>query len=295
MRIVRVLVGICTGLVLLLLLASYLGALHPAGDSLAVFRLFIAAGLGLLGAVLVLLRDRRIGFAAILAAAAASIQLAALGPGAAVPVPAETDLVVYSKNLWSGRTDWDGLSGDIAAAGADVVLLQEVTAREVGDLPALLPDHPYRHVCNFSGWSAMVVASRYPLSEPGCTDHRSLAHAVVAAPGGPVWVASIHQVWPYPHGQAALLPDILAAIEAAPTRRVIAGDFNMVPWGHSVRRIMGAAGARRISPVQATIEVRGIGLPIDHVLTDGSGAARLRPRFGSDHHGMVAWIIWEES
>lgn len=43
-------------------------------------------------------------------------------------------------------------------------------------------------------------------------------------------MASIHQVWPFPYVQAALLPKILAAVVDAPARQVIAGDFNMVPW-----------------------------------------------------------------
>lgn len=285
---------VCAIVGALLLGASYLGALHPLGDSLAMFRDWIAYGVMALGLLALLVRAWRVALGAFIVAVAATLHLVSfntLHTPAAVPEP---NLLVYSKNLGSGRTDWGHLAADIAGSGADVVVLQEVTQQRMSELAGLLPDHPYQHICNFSGNRAMAVVSRYPLSDPGCTDHRSLAYAVVDAPSGPVWVASIHQVWPYPREQAALLPDILEAVEAAPERRVLAGDFNMVPWGHSVRAIMDAGGMRRISLLLDTIEVRGVGFPIDHVLTDGGGTANVRGLIGSDHAGVLARIVWDD-
>jgi endonuclease/exonuclease/phosphatase (EEP) superfamily protein YafD len=280
-------------LALLTLLASYLGALHPLGDSLAVFRWWIIYGVVGIAVPCILTGLRRTGTASLAAAVLASLHLASYHR---IPAGLEgdaPDLVIYAKNIGSGRADWDALVADIASVGADTVLLQEVTRAIADALPALLPDHPHQHVCRFSDWSAMVVASRHPLSSPGCTGHRSLAHAVVEAPGGLVWVASIHQVWPYPYEQADLLPGILTAVTPVGARQVIAGDFNMVPWGHSVRQIARSSGTRRISPMDRTIEVRGIGLSIDHVLTDGRGDVTRRPRLGSDHWGLTARIGWD--
>lgn len=284
---------VCVGLSLLVLLGSYLGALHPLGDSLAVFRVWIAGGVAGVGLLALILRVWATGCLAIFLAgvAAWTTLVPELPTTIAYPLPPE--IIVYTKNLGAGRADWAALGQDIEDSAADVILLQEVTTETLASLAELLPNHPHLHVCNFSGWSAMAVASRWPLSEPGCTVHRSLAYAVVDAPSGPIWVASIHQVWPYPHEQAALLPDILEAVEAAPARQIIAGDFNMVPWGNSVRQIMDAGGTELISGINTTIEVRGVGLPIDHVLSDGWGIARRRPRFGSDHYGMHSLITWD--
>lgn len=292
-RLVRGVLRWLTVLALLTLLASYLGALHPLGDSLAVFRWWIISGVIGIAVLCILAGLRRTGKASLAAAVLASLNLAShhrIPAGLEGNAP---DLVIYAKNIGSGRADWNALVADIASVGADTILLQEVTRSIADDLPALLPDHLHQHVCRFSDWSTMVVASRYPLSDPGCTNHRSLAHAVVAAPGGPVWVASIHQVWPYPHEQADLLPDVLRAVAPFGSRQVIAGDFNMVPWGSSVRQIAQTSGTRRISPLDTTIEVRGIGLSIDHVLTDGRGDVALRPRLGSDHWGLSARIGWD--
>lgn len=293
MRLLRGLVRLCAVAGLLVLAGSYLGALHPLGDSLAVFRLQIAMAVALLGALAVVAGLSREGLVAVAVAGVAYVDIELYGIGFTPPDLSGPSLTIYSKNLGAGRVDWVALGEDIEFLGADVIVLQEMTQATMVALPALLPDHPYQHICNFSGWSAMAVASRWPVSEGGCTDHRSLAYTMVDVPGGPVWVASIHQVWPYPHEQAALLPDILAAVEAAPERQVIAGDFNMVPWGSSVRRIASAGGLNRIGPVFPTIEVRGIALPIDHVLTDGvANDFGLRERMGSDHYGLVARISW---
>jgi len=60
------------------------------------------------------------------------------------------------------------LGVDIESSGADVVVLQEVTQATAEALPVLLPDHPHQHICNFAGWGAMAVASRWPLSQAGC-------------------------------------------------------------------------------------------------------------------------------
>ncbi len=282
----------CVGLGVLLLASSFLGAFHPLGDSLAVFRNWIAIALSAVGFVTVLARALKTGLTALACAGAALLHIASFKDLVAAATQADPDLIVYAKNLGAGRTDWSRLASDIAETEADVVLLQEVTQSRMFELAELLPDLPYGHICNFSGWSAMAIVSRYPVSDTGCTDHRSLAYAVVGAPSGPVWVASIHQVWPFPYDQAALLPKILDAVADAPARQVIAGDFNMVPWGHSISAIMRAGGTQRISPVLPTIEVRGITLPIDHVLTNGSGTVSLRPRMGSDHRGLAARIQW---
>jgi len=55
---------------------------------------------------------------------------------------------------------------------------------------------------------------------------------------------------------------------------------------------MAASGTEPINDAVTTIEVRGIGLPIDHILSDGYGVATRRPRFGSDHYGISAIIAW---
>lgn len=82
-----------------LLAFSYAGAWHPAGDSFAVFRLWIAAGLAALGIVTIALRAYKTGLFAVLGAV--------ISAGAIVPLffPLDGDraddplanVIVYSK------------------------------------------------------------------------------------------------------------------------------------------------------------------------------------------------------
>ena len=75
---------------------------------------------------------------------------------------------------------------------------------------------------------------------------------------------------------------------------LIAGDFNMVPWGESVQRIKQAAGNRYLGAFRNTHNLGGLflPLPIDTVLVPrgATGTVELRGYMGSDHRGVLARI-----
>jgi len=270
------------------LLGGYLGALHPLGDSLAIFRPHAALALAFLGLLLIPLR----------AWAAASLSLALAGV-AGLPVlamalperaPTATEIRVYAKNVLFGRGDNDRLVADILESGADIVLLQELNATRGVLQTALNDSHPYRHICQFSASSGIAIFSRWPLETPHCSVHRTLAAARVATPDGPVWAISTHLQWPYPFGQRHALDHEMAFLRGLDGPVIIGGDFNMAPWGQSVRDMSEATGTRLLGPMHVTIEPRGVPLSIDHVLTTGEGRTERRPRLGSDHFGIFAEI-----
>jgi endonuclease/exonuclease/phosphatase (EEP) superfamily protein YafD len=274
------------------LIGSYLGALHPLGDSLAVFRLWIAGGVALSGVLLLLVSERRTGLVALALAVFAAGPIAAMVYGPAGPIP-PASVTVYTKNTLGGWGDNAAIVADIIGSGADIVLLQELSERRSDYGGALRASHPHQHVCRFSDWSGMAVLSRWPILDTYCSPHRSFAAARVDAPDGPIWAVSTHLVWPYPHDQAPILQEAMPFLEGLEGRVIVAGDFNMVPWGHSVRRIAEVTDAERIGPLLTTLEYRDVPFQIDHVLTDGQGSVERRPRLGSDHFGLVARIGWE--
>ncbi len=292
MRLLRGFVRLCAVLGGLTLLASYLGAVHPVGDSLAVFRAWIAGGVAVAGLLALMLSVKRAGWTAILFALVAGGPIAAMvyGPNSETPSGAVT---VYTKNTLGGWGDDGAITADILQTGADIVLLQELSRTRSDFGAALLESHPHQHVCRFSDRSGMAVMTRWPLLETYCSPHRSFAAARVDAPGGPVWAVSTHLVWPYPHAQASHLEEALPFLESVEGRVIVAGDFNMVPWGHSVRQIAETTGTERIGPLFTTIEVRDVPFQIDHVLTNGEGMVERRPLLGSDHYGLVAQIGWD--
>jgi endonuclease/exonuclease/phosphatase (EEP) superfamily protein YafD len=277
------------GLVLLALAASHLGALHPAGDSLAVVRPVLIALALLLGVGEVLAGWRRAGGLAALLALAFAVPLVAEAFRAA-PAPVSPALRVYAKNLWAGNRDTGSLVADILASGADIVLLQEVSDTNRDVLARLAVSHPHQHLCRYSGWSGIALASRWPLEDRRCTPARAAAAARVAAPFGPVWAVSVHLPWPWPYEQAERAEQVSDLVAGLAGEIVIGGDFNMTPWGHAPARIAVAAGARRLGPLIATFRLNGYPLALDHILTTGTGRVEARPRLGSDHLGVLAAV-----
>ncbi|MBV2361382.1 endonuclease/exonuclease/phosphatase family protein [Thalassococcus sp. CAU 1522] len=267
-----------------LLAGSFAGALHPAGDSLAVFRLPIAV----LFALVVTWSDwpRRLRWPLAALALVPVAQILALKAEAGP----EGIVTVYQRNLLFKNTEIEAIAADIAEHLPDVITLQEVSDHNAALLDRLAVSHPHRVFCRFTGWSGMAVLSRYPAETEICSDGRGLAGLKVTLPEGPVWVLSLHLHWPWPHGQSgqrdALLP-VLAGLDAPV---ILGGDFNMVPWSHNLRAIARTTQTRRAGPLAPTLVIRGVPLPIDHVLAPGGGRVQVLPRLGSDHLGLLARV-----
>jgi endonuclease/exonuclease/phosphatase (EEP) superfamily protein YafD len=284
------LVGTGLTLAILLVLAGFLGWLHPMGDSLSVGRGYAVAAVLALAIAASFLGLRVAAFWSILFAmlAGTPVVLATLWPGSS------GDLVLYQKNLRFDNAELAVLETDIRQADPAVLTLQEVSEPNMALLAALTDRFPHQHVCAFGPVGAVAVASRLP-PVPG---------AVVCAPGlaamqvtftdsqgqKPVWIVSVHLHWPWPYTQAdhvgVLLP-VLAGLEGPV---VMAGDFNMVRWADSVRRMAAAANVVPAGPSSGTM-IRFdpfLRLPIDHAFAPGGGRLELRPPLGSDHLGLLA-------
>ncbi len=290
--------GILASLPFFLLAASHLGALHPAGDSLAVFRPWLVA-LAALAVALLLARGHRgaalAGMLVMLASGATLLR--AWLPAGAVAGGGAGVFTHYQKNMSYRLADTAPLAEDIRAVAPDFITLQEVTYRNARLLAVLAEEYPAVQECPFAKVGGVVVASRWPkIAGSGrCGAGRGMTAMQVETPIGPVWVIAIHLHWPWPFGQPAqargIAQDIAVLLDEDPAPVVIGGDFNMVPWSHLMGMMEQASGARRIGGVAPSFPLPKIGakIPIDHVLasTDG-GRLERRPRLGSDHFGIVA-------
>ena len=286
-------VGLGLALAILLVVLGYLGWLFAFGDSLAVGRGYAVAAVLVLAIAASFYGMRIAAFWSILfaLAAGAPVVLATLWSGP----PGEFTL--YQKNLLYKNADLAGLEADIRAADPMALTVQEVSGPNLALLAALADRMPHQHVCaNTNEGGATIggtaVATRLP-PVPGAT---------ICAPGlaamqvmwtetqreVPVWIVSVHLTWPWPKDQAAhaaALREVLSGLEGPV---VMAGDFNMVPWGASVRSLAQAAGAVAAGPSPGTF----IGfdpvlrLPIDHAFGPNGGRITLRPALGSDHLGL---------
>lgn len=269
---------------------SFLGALHPAGDSLAVFRLPMAAFLAL-AALLAGPRWRAGGLA---------LALAAQGPMLAIRLAPEAPPgihVHYQKNLWARLATPEEVLDDIAASGAQTIALQEVSARNqeaiLSPLRARYRAHAY---CPFAGVGGVAVLSSWPaLGPPVCEGGRGdgMVALQVDHPDGPLWLVSLHLHWPWPLGQPDQLDRMVPRLAALEGRILVSGDFNMVRWARPVPRIAAATDTRAVGRAPTSFfltEAPALRLAIDHVLLPGSAEGTLERRayLGSDHAGLVA-------
>lgn len=277
---------------------SFLGALHPVGDSLAVFRLGIAAlALALLWPARPDLRLGR-GPALVLAVlplvAAGSVLWHKL-PGPDITGRDAGALTLYQKNMFHRNGDIAGLAADILETAPDIVTLQEVSVENERLLDMLWEAYPSQHLCRYSRRSGVAVLTKLPLAQaagPGrfCSSVIGLAGLRVQTPSGPHWALSLHFAWPWPGRQPLQVARLEAALMEAPGPRLLGGDFNMVPWSHTLRHAARTSRTHRAAPSVPTLSLGGLPLPIDHVFAPGGGQAQARPWLGSDHRGVLARV-----
>jgi len=255
-----VVIRLIFGVALAVYLGSYLGVVHPVGDSLAVFR-------GWLGCVVMVLawfawRRGWVFAVPVLVTILAPYLFDRMGESASAP----DAIKLYQKNLSFRLTDPQPILDDIAVSSADIVFLQEVDADNLALLDALRAS--YESVVH-------------------CGSPRVVRGVAV------LWLVSVHWFWPYPHNQPKQAARDLELLRALDGPIFIGGDFNMVHRSHVLRQIKETSGTRRLGLVDPSFQLEGL-LPIaiDHILTPTTYHGRIERRdmLGSDHHGFLAVV-----
>ncbi|WP_118132474.1 endonuclease/exonuclease/phosphatase family protein [Oceanicella sp. SM1341] len=277
---------------------GFLGHLHPAFDSLSVFRMQGGLAALLLLAAAMMLRARTPG---LIAAAAFVISLAGVlpyalnGAGEDAGSAATGRLKLLSFNLNLANRAPAEVEAWIAAESPDVIALQEVSTDNDRVLANLEARYPAQFVCRFTGYISTAVLTRLPLKQGsfGCAEQEGLAWARVEGPDGPVTIASIHLRWPWPYAQEQQLDALEPLLEGLERPVLISGDFNALPWSEAVARVARASGTRRVGGLGFTLFKPHflLPLPIDHVLAHPDlavGGVSVGPDLGSDHRPVRA-------
>lgn len=265
-----------------MVVASFLGPLHRSLDTVSIIRP-VAGLLCLIGVVVA----RNIWFKLYLSSVSLLSFVTVLW--FFIPQNHGGDLRIYSKNLWFANSQITSVVRDIEASGVDVVMLQEVSTRNMVILSMLKGDFPYQHLCPFSNWSGIALASRHPFDgDPICSQWRALAAAPIRLSGERVWIVSMHLAWPWPFasGESEVAADTL--LSELDGKVVIAGDFNTVPWSARANRISVATKTKIAGPARFTLTYRHVPLPIDFAMSPGGGYLERRDFLGSDHAGIIA-------
>lgn len=281
MQMIWVLIGFLTGA----LAMSFLGAVHPIGDSLAVFR--VGFCLALLLCVLTLKRG---GFARF-----ALIGISIFGIGSAmwhkIPRSDPGPVTIYQKNVLHRNTELSSLAADILSVRPDFVTLQEVSVEGEALLNDLKAAYPHQLLCRYSPEAGVAVLSRIaPLDKGVCGRSYGKAMITVDLPTGRHHVAAIHMAWPFPGDLPEHLELFLTDLQRLEHPILIGGDFNMVPWSNAMTQVASISGTKRSTPARTTFLVGSIPIAIDHVLAPGGGHAETRPLLGADHFGVLARV-----
>ena len=289
---------LCHGMILMIL-AGFLGAFFPLGDSLAVFRIELTGLLAGLAVIALILRRSFIPPAAVITII---ISAGSILPFRAVERPeifAEEppQLTLHQHNLLYGNRDHPGFLAYVRAYGPDMLTLQEFDGRNVELVDELRKTHPKYHVCLYDTGGVGVFARGMRKIASGCKADAKLAWMEVETAAGPVMLVSIHLFWPFPMPQFWQVPAYTSALEDLAARGapvILGGDFNMVPWGASVQQIASAIDGRISRGLEPTFHWQGRAptFRIDHVIapTSATMAVRRLPKLGSDHNGLWADI-----
>lgn len=252
----------------------------------------------------------------VLAFGAAVVPEALAGLRGPSPVhDARARLRVVSLNLWVDSADPRPAVEYLVGSGADIVVLAEA-----GDLyaPAFAPlraAYPFVVPSISSPYAFVAILSRHPPTAintmtaqaydvvPAGGRARQLrwADATFVIDGVPVHVVAVHAHRSSADYTGAELAAMAQFLARQPDRAalIVAGDFNMTPWTHILRRFGAEAGLSRATRNIPTYPTAARGnphwppaafLPIDHQFS-GRGwhaeTARRGPNVGSDHFPIV--------
>ena len=284
---------ICHGLTLGIFF-GFLGSVMAVGDSLAIFRIEFTVLLAFFGLIAFLAGRSLIPAMASITVLVSVVSIAPFW-GQSDPIE-DRDLRLHQHNVLFGNRDLPILISKIRETDADVLTLQEISEKNFNRLRAGLEDlYPHYSVCLYTkGGVAVLAKDMGELLDFGCVSKSRLAWLRVDTPKGPVTVASVHQLWPWPEGQfwqKQFLTDDIVKLEQP---IVMGGDFNNVPWSGTVRAAAQAADGK-LARGMARSFIFNAPWPrfrIDHVIAPISSQIRaeLSPSWGSDHFGVTADI-----
>lgn len=231
----------------------------------------------------------------------------------AAPAPHQLVLRVLSFNIWRSNAAPAEAVRAIAAADADIVLLQETDGAVGTAMRRLVALYPYQSPC-LRRCGEMILSKR-PFTEDRFrvlgADGRKTAPALLfarttAPDGGPVTLLTLHYTWPLPGlGQEAQRRQLIDGLRFVNyDDLILAGDMNLTPWSFAMARQDAAAAplVRHTRGLFSWPSYRAGGwhalmppiLPIDQIYA-GPAWAQVRierlPATSSDHYPVLVTLV----
>lgn len=288
----------------LLLIFSFLSPVMAIADSVSHFRFQLTILLIVLALLAALLGHRRLAMAGVIVVVFGLISIFqySFSNQDYAEGDAYKPLKLMQLNLLFMNRKLDRVARLARDRDVDVITLQEVNKRTGHLLSMLQKDYPYQVRCSFQSVGGIAVLSRLPLAQGasrGCLAKNGTAWLRIKLGKQAVTIASIHLHWPYPFSQYQQVSNMEMQLPNIMQPMILAGDFNAVPWSHSVNRLAKASQTRVTQGLHFSFylnmmgTILPIGLPIDHVLMPKDFIVKsieLGPKAGSDHYSVFANI-----
>lgn len=258
----------------------------------------------LVGAVIVLLVDRRPRLALLVGAGAIGLATMAYQLLPLPPEDAERPVFrVLHANLLANNPRIEEIEQLVGEVEPDLVFFCE-SGQPNGRLDKVLAKFPHRAPADRASEAGQMILSRYPIvafrTVGEIPETRPALLAEIDTPAGIVTLVGTHLRTPLTETTFALrnqqLAELAATLAAIQGPVLVVGDFNVTPWSGFFSDFTTETGLQRACPWGSVLptwpaHLPLIRLPIDHVL--GNEQVRViavkRGRFvGSDHFPLIA-------
>lgn len=293
------LLSIAMVFVLLGVVAGFLGSLHPLFDSFSHFRMHLLVLLLLLALPLVFMGGKRgRSFAFLLFVSSSGYLLYMHQPfHQTTPTKESKTIKVMQFNLNFRNQQLHLLENYLAKEKIDIVTLQEVTRKHRKVLETkLASSYPYQSYCPFARVGGVAILSKYPFhsSKGSCRHNEGLVWKQVMVENQTINIASIHLYWSYPYRQYSQITKFAKTLQAIPSAKIIAGDFNAVGWSDTLSRFTTLSDTSIPKGIRYSLtKAMAIELPIDHMLLSNDLKVyniKVGSDLGSDHLPIVSEV-----
>jgi endonuclease/exonuclease/phosphatase (EEP) superfamily protein YafD len=306
-------IGTCAFLLIAALAGRYVSG-HWVFATFASFQIQAAAFAAVIAAVAWLLHRNAVASLLVIAAVAIGvhgyIMLGAFRQPQPMPPPSwPADIKIVSFNLMGDNSfDNGGRFADyMIASGADVVFVQE-SAPLGPHIDRIKAVYPYRLgcgaqtiTCDQSLWSRRpLIDGQVKTASPLFRDRLMFASIDIGG-GKLVRFANVHFAKPYfDNVEAIELKRVREILGTGKEPLVLGGDFNASVLTSDIRKFLGDMEllTAQSEPSTWPVNAGAGGMAIDHLFVRDplrfKSLERLPETFGSNHHGLVAEIWWQD-
>jgi len=288
--------GLCLG---------FLGSLHPAFDTFSHFRWHFALILLALAILGLVTQVKRAPFILMLFAVIGVWQSDAGNRLTKVhPVLSElsdtrgnSSIRLLHYNLRFDNKRMDDVLAMIGEIDADVLSLNETSRQWMSKLDTLKTKYPYSFHCpEWNRIGGTMLFSKFAMRSDKnyCHAYAALGMTEISIGGDWMEIGTVHMRWPWPASGPKQLATLLPKLKTIGSNAIITGDFNAVPWSHSVQKFAATSGMNVATGFGGTWMIKWLpttlapllGLPIDNAMAKGRiiiANAQTLKAIGSDH------------